>query len=267
MKTIFFNLVAVVMIITSCSGNTTGNKTDNPMDGVKSMKEITLDVSYKFTTPQYDTTAINIKYYDDQGRVVKEEKYGEQGLESLAEYTYEGNTEIRTSTAFLESGENVHFKTTTIYNDDMKPLVVKESINNGREFETNYEYDASGLLIKETDSSGSSEYEYNENNQLVRESHFLEGELARTVEYYYNDKNQDIKDVTVLYGYGEPLSSTGYYEYDDEGRIIKSTSDGGVFVEGTTTYEYEEDKAGRLTKKSTSVDGAVVEVVCYEYTL
>lgn len=143
-----------------------------------------------------------------------------------------------------------------------------------------YEYDADGNKIKETenwtnaqnDLSGSisREYEYDANGNVTKftlSNSDVEG--FYTDEYEYDANGNTIKDIYTDFDAdgNEESSSFHEYEYDASGNIIKEISDIGS---GTFVYEYENeyDENGNIIKYTCNhadEDGEVFSTDLCEY--
>jgi len=236
------------------------------------MKETVLEASYRFDTPYFDTTGVATSYFDDNGRITKKVVYDKNGLVSMTTYSYDENTMVCTEILYSDY-RDIQTTTTTTYNDNNQPIIERTEeyfgyANDAVVSEKKYEYSESGLLLKSSSSNSSTVYEYNEQNLPLHTYHYLDNSLSDTYEYIYNGEQQIEKEVLSYYDKGEPsFISTTYYEYDDDGRVIKSHTLGALFEDTIFTYEYETDKVGRIIKQTTKRDDRITEIVYFEYSL
>ncbi|MCL2107314.1 MAG: hypothetical protein FWH26_09720 [Oscillospiraceae bacterium] len=130
-------------------------------------------------------------------------------------------------------------------------------------------YDEKGQLIRvDTSTNGepdtSSIYEYNESGQIIRTEQRGKNSLTVKTDEY---NAEGLKSRSVIHfsrwddTTAEPFAQTTetLYTYDARGLLIKSESDRGV-----TSYTYEHNARGQMTRKEAELDGAV-EAETYEY--
>mgnify|MGYP004601410761 FL=1 len=82
---------------------------------------------------------------------------------------------------------------------------------------------------------------YDENDNLIKEQVYYENKLRVTSDYLYNDKNNIIKISTILIGKSK---TELIYNYDENDNLL-TVEDSNVIQR-----EYKYDKQGRLVKYS-----------------
>ncbi|WP_432664443.1 hypothetical protein R9X47_28445 [Wukongibacter baidiensis] len=138
------------------------------------------------------------------------------------------------------------------------------------------------VTIHDDDSEMRFEYLY-ENNQLIENRSYSNGEVSFTTYYYYEDdlmiKRKSVSkgglEVVTEYSYGNKIKKQTHYAsdgritfiaiayLDDDNKILKAidtTADGEVMT--SSTFHYENDL---LTKVISEKDGVIVKTFNYEY--
>lgn len=202
-------------------------------------KAVNSNVAYKIKEKQHpedgSVWTSKVEECDKDGNVLKEIDYVDENIES-------GHDEM-------------------MYNAKGNVLT-KKSYNGGKLYRTySYEYDSYGDLVKETEvkvSSGEEdivEYKYlYADDCMVKKTRYYNGEKSGYTEYKYDENNRVIKE-TVYNGY-DALMDEYSYEYDDKGNVTTSIhTDGGSNIETSMTYdsnnnliEKKESKYGEITK-------------------
>lgn len=165
----------------------------------------------------------NIKYeYDDKGRVIKEIHLKEMPLDEnwYTEYVYYDNGNIKTKKDVYE------------YHDA-----------SGWYVENQWDYSEDGKLIREYNSSGWCDYDYDDNGLLICESgeNEFQGNFRR--KYEYDGNRHLIKEDF----YSDTLgSSSTEYEYDENGELARTiiNDDGYIIIN-----EYSKDEDGNVLRK------------------
>ena len=156
--------------------------------------------------------------YDTRGNKIKEVfKY--VGAEITTEYTYNAKNLLvyETTTSCYESDTYITSRRYT-YNGEGQ-LIEEGTVSNGvYEKWNDYSYDERGNLIKEENEYSIHQYEYNENDLLVKES-------------VYN-VSMDSTTITV-------------YSYDNQGKLLEK-KDSSEYENGYEKYSY--DKYGNVIK-------------------
>ena len=100
------------------------------------------------------------------------------------------------------------------------------------------EFDDQGNKVKESKSDNVTTYEYDENNNLIREFRYYSGRLSGYTIYEYDNNNNLISEAS--YDAKGNKGRSSLYEYDENGNKVKDTmykSDGTV--DGYWIYEYD----------------------------
>lgn len=124
------------------------------------------------------------------------------------------------------------------------------------------EYDNNGRLIKLTGYQTDGEvdsyltYEYNQAGQLVKiTNHHADGSIASTGTHEYDSNGDRVKTTfTGKQWDNEPAASTITYEYAG-GNLVRSTNNGGPWLDVITEYEYYLDRENKLTAFEETVLG------------
>ena len=194
--------------------------------------------------------------YDVCNRLVKEETHDSKGqLLASYEYTFNGNGQkVETREAVRSSGHGM-VATITTYAYDKANRLTGESKTVAREDGTSdasdvkYFYDNVGNRIKKVEDGVTTEYTYNEVNQLQSEetegqetisyAYDINGNLlcrGTTTEYetYTYSKENQLESVTSTTGAGETKET---YTYDGEGNRLSKTESKAVKSVNETTGE------------------------------
>jgi hypothetical protein len=129
------------------------------------------------------------------------------------------------------------------YNEEENLIMKYRKFSDGITSTQIYEYDENGNLISEhfnrSDGiTGTTDYKYDKYGKLVKANcNGLAGWFYGVITYEYDDKN--LKNKGAISKDGKLIGNI-YYEYDDEGNLLKEH---WVFIESwsqTFIYEYEE---------------------------
>ena len=181
--------------------------------------------------------------------------------ESTTTYTYDAKGRLATS-ARMYNGE--YFQTLTYTYDEQDRLIRRVSSESGLTFTYEWEYNAQGLVSKETYTNGSDDvqmqtYTYNAAGNVTSEI-WTDGVNTFTVTYTYDASGERLleKNDGALHTYtyaakGHPIllthvdpdkgDSTETYTYDDEGRVLTEVYTSGGYVD---TYVYTYDTHGNV---------------------
>lgn len=206
--------------------------------------------------------------YDAAGNILTESRSDRDGIYKIVyEYDYDPSG-ISISTS-IKIYSNDRLLNSSYYNE--KGYCIKEIDSHGTD-EYNYEFDSEGRLIKKKFDRGSTEYTYDENGRLQEEyDDFYGRKTAYRHEYGNGYENVYLKnDYTVE----EKLRQI--IEFDVNGNIIKETIDvgaGSEYAEGKEFAEYEYDSMNRLVYENHTVsedfmvgnDATYVYSYTYEY--
>lgn len=218
---------------------------------------------YPSSTDETNGNFSERKYeYDNYGNPLK--SYVLEGYFSgdVREITY--NQSVDYENTFDEKGrlvksqafDGTSTRTTTYTYDDNGQILEKQSTRNGQI--THYELYKNGNLIEEASYRYAIiskdifriYYEYDENNNLIKEVHPDTYSFTQTFIYKYDENGNKIK-ITEIHqdrGYDEKIYSERYYEYDVNNKLISDT----LFLKGefnnSVTYDY--DIYGNKTQKT-----------------
>jgi YD repeat-containing protein len=206
------------------------------------------------------TTAVSAdsKYYDTQGRLIKENHVNGSDTSNYINYIYDENGNLATECInYFMSGNDVikyHFY-------DENGLLVRTIYKDayfGNSF-ISYEYDDNDLLVKDTevDKNGNvneTYYEYDGLTLTAKTVYKYHGEITRTE---YNETGVVIKEVITDGDW------TNTYNYDEYGNLIEKFEEYNGTTEVIYTLENEYDEFGNLIKV-TRHDNEYTDV--HEYT-
>ena len=270
-----------------------------------------MEVKYMITHEKRTDNNLNINesiyQYDDQGRVdVKHYKYGATHLQTTYFYNEDG-TVAKEELRVIKNGFTKNEDLDTVYEYNGQGLLIRYLIYEPGDAEPSgygpyHEYDEEGRLIRKTESSSVTTYqyegdalvstiteydyewhptateEYDEQGNLI---HYIyvstktaedgsEQEYKEETFYEYNDKNDQVSYASWKGGELYYQTETEY-SYDTDGRIVteKETAH-GKNIDGSkytavfeTTYTYEIH--GLLERKETMLDGKFSERTEYTY--
>ncbi len=126
------------------------------------------------------------------------------------------------------------------------------------------EYDNTGRLTKMTTYQADGKvdqyivYEYNQAGQLAKTTTYdADGSISGTGTHEYDSNGNRVKTTSRSMQWGaEQSSSTTTYEYAG-GNLIRSTSNGGPWLDVITEYEYYPDRENKLSAYEETVYGEV----------
>ena len=141
---------------------------------------------------------------------------------------------------------------TTFYEYDSDNTLVKEKYKYST-YTYNYEKNENGQVIKKIDictdifgeksTQSETTYEYNEDNQVVKETEIdFEYKYTKVTTYKYNKKGQVISTTTR----SSNITTNCTYEYNEKGQIIAKTIEVANEID---KYTYEYDERGNEIKK------------------
>lgn len=114
------------------------------------------------------------------------------------------------------------------------------------------DYNSNGDIIwKKNVSTGQLiyDYQYDDDNRLIQDRFFKDGELTMTKKLKYNDSGQLIESTIINHGMSIDPRTT-YYSYDDVGNEIETKIMLNDQVYFKTTYEY--DEGNKMIRKTYS---------------
>lgn len=251
---------AASLILTICLALTlcacADNKSDEP-DATPTMPAETLDLSI---------------YAKEEGVLSQEVWYNTDGLKfSTVIYEYDGNGRLVKERTLGVNDAPVGYKQ---YERDENGNVTSmiSYVANGpeeysEEYRTVYEYNESGLKMKETNMVGDSAasttmYAY-EGKNLVSEKLYEGSELVADCSYEYDENGRLVSSSRTdnLEGSTQVTS----YTYDDNGCVISVSTSVDGSVTGRTDYTYD-DNGNELTRKDYGANGEPVSSVKSEYS-
>ena len=194
-------------------------------------------------------TATTFKY-DEDGRLIQRIENGVQ----IYTYTYDKWDNLIAETFTYDSQESIIASYKYDKNNNLIEVVRPDSTDYGYEIIESYFYDEDKKIkCVKSYSNGQStttEYIYNESNQLIKEVNTFGYDSSSTdnnvsillntdpdsIEYYYNAKGQIIKSIAK---YSNENDAVNTYEYDSHGNLIKIDISGGFFGIQAQQYEFE----------------------------
>ncbi len=178
--------------------------------------------------------------YDKMNRMLT---VNDNGSVSAYEYDANGNRSKLT----LASGAY-----TTYEYDARNILIGMTNYTSETEFEEySYVYDAAGLQTSKTEPKGTTTFEYNELNQVIK----VTEPDGKVTEYAYDEAGNRTEQV--ITENGDTTKTT--YTYDDAGRLASTKEKNGSDI---TETEYTYDKNGNQIQVKEDVNG---KVTTYDY--
>lgn len=210
-------------------------------NGRKMMEEV--EGRYKYTS-----TTQNRYFYNDYGKVVREESISWKGLVSnTVTYLYEngGSGRLTQKTGLWASGR----PTVTSYEYDSEGRVEREAEDGQNDGTIDKE------IITKYDDKGrisSVETRWTSSVEMVKYEYPIDGRLIRETTDYSNDGTPDRRKETIL---------------DETGKITRTTVDYDLDGDGNEVTDYEYNSHGQLIKESTdnNSDGTYDRSVEYSY--
>lgn len=271
-------LTATLVILASCGS--TSSKMEMPsMVGVKKMTITEVEATQRFgKSSMGDTVSVNIFTYDEQGNVLRQTTYDEDGLDTEKTYTYTDSLVVMKE--YRELGLLSYYITEeSIYNSD-KQLVHKVRIYRGEvDEEDTYTYDDHGNMTYHknvsADKGGLGNYE--ENNEYQYDDLGRISSWTNTKTYIGRDWAPNVAKYEYEYkkdGTMSILRNDGTYKtkgvYDRFYNVVENyftAAEDNSMGEADSRYEYEYDKNNRVVKVL-AYDGDLVEsYTFYEYEL
>lgn len=184
-------------------------------------------------------------YEKSDGKLEKEVWYNANGLRfSTVSYEYDGSGRLVKETTLGINDEPVGYKEYTLGESGLVETMVNYTADGPEEYSEEYR-----VL-----------YEYNETGLKMKETNMIGGSVTAVTTYAYEGKSL----VSEKYYESSELVSDISYEYGGSGELTRLTRndmlEGGTTVE---SYSYGED--GFLAKKESSVDGSLVNSTEYSY--
>lgn len=195
-----------------------------------------------------DGTASSEKYYDKDGKVVREKAGG-----LYTDYTYDksGNQIVSYSNG-TEAGKADGKVTLTLYNEkgNQTVSVVNPAVENGDyiigkdTIVTKQQHDDKGNVIKETDPKGIvTEYAYDDSGRVIQVTQDAGGEDIATKAEYTTDAAGGTTSTTITDAKGHKS-----VEVKDAAGLTRSTADHGDSAQESIATAYEYDTRGNQTK-------------------
>ncbi len=184
-------------------------------------------------------------YEKSEGRLEKEVWYNANDLKfNTVSYEYDGSGQLVKETTLGINDAPVGYREYTIGSGGLVETMVSYAADGPEEYSEEYR-----VL-----------YEYNETGLRMKETSMIGGSVTAVTTYAYEGKSL----VSEKYYEGSELVSDISYEYGGSGELTRLTRndmlEGGTTVE---SYSYGED--GFLAKKESSVDGSLVNSTEYSY--
>ena len=230
----------------------------------KDCKELLKKFSF---LPRYET----FEFAEETGSYTRETKYDDSG--NIISFTednynqkifaeYDNGLKVRETITFKEKNSSTVNLFT--YNDENKIIKKDITYSSGNSGFVSYEYNASGLLIKEVENYDDKffteySYSYDKNKNMIKKEY-----NSFVHEYEYDNNNNLIREVVI--DTTSSYTDVDEYEYDENNNLIKETVSNGSYI-----YEYYYDDSDRLTlkiqKERSQIDSPYYEEsrTTYEY--
>ncbi len=192
---------------------------------------------------------VNAVYYtnDENGRILKEERYSEGEVYQITSYTYDDQGRVQTRR--LESPHANAVNSLTVYSYGENGSYSYRVYEGGRAYITNYQCDERGRLVRIiiTDEYGeelsSSYYEYDDQGREIRFVHSGEGVYLEDISTYEGELLSKVHRYQRYDGQFSPLENEHniYYTYDEHGNLlyIEGYNRDNLLV-SSVVYRYEE---------------------------
>ncbi len=194
--------------------------------------------------------------YDEQGKIVRQEHYqASLGKVTYDTYSYDEQGHM-IERCYYDEPDTLSMRYTYTYDEVGNRTEMVVFFGDVERYRYEYTYDEAGNPLSKkytaSDVWSLTEYEYNDQNLLVREKSSSSSGYAKDKSQEYDAKGNIIR-VEYKYPDSEPTIYEYTNEYDDEGRLIKITTviDSEIF--NVKTYEYDEN-------------GNVIRDTLHEYT-
>ena len=236
-------------------------------------------VPTKMTVTQYDDSYVTECYYDDNNfpRLIIETDL-DDGDVFKGDFTYADDGKL-TKIAYTDYDGTV---STVTFTYDKRGNTVSETFYSDNYSYTHLrEYNEKNQLIKESEIYDDGEkytvtYTYDARGNLIREVFESSYGSGSTTEYFYDDNNNMIKEIgpyeTITYTYdangnlillAHSSGTNRVYTYDENGNLIREVQTSSYSDPDVFTYEYNSD--GKLIKKTSNyVDKAYVDTYTYD---
>lgn len=270
-------LTTTLIILTSCGS--TSSKVEMPsMVGVKKMTITEVEATQRFgKSSMGDTVSVNIFSYDEEGKVLRQTTYDEDGLDTEKSYTYTDSL-VRMK-EYKELGMLSYYITEeSVYNSENQ-LVRKVCKHTKYVEEDTYTYDDHGNITyhKNVDSDKGGLGNYEETNEYKYDDSGRIMSYTNTTTYIGRDWSPNVVKYEYEYkkdGTMAILRSDENYKskwvYDKFHNMIESyfaAAEDNSMGEADSRFEYEYDKNNRVVKVLT-YDGDLIEsYTFYEYEL
>lgn len=248
---LFMVLIMIVTNFSACGGEEPKNQKSEKL----SHEEIRYNEAMEYIEDGKYAAALDIIIELDDFKDCEElrEKFVfkcSKAIDDICEIVYTYDDKGNQLTYELISNELPWEKSTYVYNDINQ--CVKEFSEGYNPYVAENTYDSNGnLIFTEYDNNGRTEYQYDANNNCIKE-HLYYGEPysgESIITYVYDENNNCIEMADGLY-------VTKYF-YDEDGTLLKEERD-----DSRTEYIYDED--GDCIEKLVTTP-SYTEVYIYEY--
>ncbi len=214
----------------------------------------------------------DLSVYDKaEGKLEKEIWYNTNGLKfNTVIYEYDGSGALVKETTLGINDEPVGYKEYILNSDGLAETMISYVANGPEEYTEEYrvlyEYNETGLKMKESNVIGGSVTAYTayayEGKTLVSEKYFENSELISDIAYEYGDAGKLTK--LTRQDMLEDSETVETYTYDDDGRLAQkqTTADGSLI--SRTEYGYDE-RGNELSVGIYGPDGAAISLTENEY--
>lgn len=195
-----------------------------------------------------DGTTSSEKYYDKDGKVVKEKAGG-----LYTDYTYDKSGNQTAAYSGGTETEKADGKVTlTLYDEkgNQTATVINPSVENGSyaigkdTIVAKKQYDDKGNVVKETDAKGTAtEYTYDDSGRVTQVMQDAGGEKIATKAEYTTDAAGGTTSITITDAKGHTS-----VEVRDAAGLIRSAADHGDNAQESIATAYEYDSRGNQTK-------------------
>jgi len=206
-------------------------------------------------------------FYDKKGRpVYAESRNGDMSIENVCKIYYNENGRITEIQNYTSDFSYPYSRNVLEYNENGDLVKYSNCIMGYVQYYLTYEYDASPLPVKSTYYDRDDKpffdtlYDYDESGNLIRKTMEYYSGGSETIEYQYDGSGRLTKYIV-------NDRTQEKYEYDESGRLTTHTHYSSGSYARFTTYKYEYNEAGQVIKKEThhSVD-SLETYTAFEYS-
>lgn len=269
-------LLTAVSVLTSCRSKETDEGIKYSYSEIKYGKLENSKIDFpEFKEALAHEIESNNKYeifYDKKGRpVYAESRNGDMSIENVCKIYYNENGRITEIQNYTSDFSYPYSRDVLEYNENGDLVKYSNCIMGYVQYYLTYEYDASPLPVKSTyydrDDKPSFDtlYDYDESGNLIRKTMEYYSGGSETLEYQYDGSGRLTKYIV-------NDRTQEKYEYDESGRLTTHTHYSSGSYVNSTTYKYEYNEAGQVIKKSryhkeSSRDEEKMELyTAYEYS-